>query len=84
MRKLKTGDNVRIVKYKAIQMEGIIVKKDPILSANRKKVIAFWYIVKIVKTSFGFVDDTHLYTKYDLEYMPKRKGHDDDNNKDSQ
>lgn len=70
--RLKVGDKVKIIKYN-VHFNGVIVKIDPTMSANGKRVISHWFHIKYLDTVdyFCVKDDIGLFVKSDLIKLGK-------------
>ena len=68
--RFKVGQRVRIIKYRKVDnLYGIIKKMDPILSANMKRAIGYWFVIEYCQTIeyYSVKGEKSLYLKQDIE-----------------
>lgn len=73
MAKYKVGEIVTVIKYKDAPFDGVIHRIDKILSANMKRAIGYWYIIKPLVTIEYYCKkgELEIFTQYDIAKREK-------------
>lgn len=67
--RLKVGQRVKVIRYTSVEFYGVITRIDPILSANGKRAIGYWFVIRFEDTVAYFCTkgERGLFTNRDIE-----------------
>ena len=77
MAKYKVGEIVTVIKYNKVHFDGEIHRIDKILSANMKRAIGYWYIIKPLVTIDYYCKKGELEIFTDRDIAKREKDHEE-------